>query len=202
MNEAIARFRQMTRARAQRVQLQMLPDLLEGAGSLYDLPDVLKEHEINCTMIVTTKGFVKRGMLAQFLNDLLARGITSAVFSDVSSDPDFDCVQKAAAFYRSRSCDAIVAIGGGSVIDCAKVAGALVVRPGKSAADLVGSLKVRKELPLLVAVPTTAGTGSEATALAVIADPAAQRKCVIRDLVLIPNIAVLDSTLLTGLSPQ
>lgn len=153
MNEAIARARQIVTVQAQSVQLQMLPDLLEGAGSLHELPGLLKEHEVKCAMIVTTAGLVKRGVLAQFLSDLLSHGIMSAVFSDVTPDPDFKCVQQAAAFYRSRSCDAIVAIGGGSVIDCAKIAGALVVRPGKSVADLVGTLKIRKSCPCSLRCP-------------------------------------------------
>ena len=154
----------------------MQPELIEGVGCLLTLDELLKEHDVRRAMIVTTPGFVKRGSLAQLLNDLMSRGIATAVFSDVTPDPDFECVEKAAAFYRSRSCDAIVAIGGGSVMDCAKIAGALVACPKKSPRDLVGTMKVRTETPLLIAVPTTAGTGSEATAAAVVTDPDDQRK--------------------------
>lgn len=153
-------------------------------------------------MIVTTSGFGKRKTLAPFLNALTTRGVMAAVFDEVVPNPDFACIEKAAAFYRSRGCDAIVAIGGGSVLSCAKIAGALVARPGKCARDLVGSMKVRAQLPLLVAVPTTAGTGSEVTATALVVNPDMQRSCVVRDEALIPDVAVLDSTLLTSLPSE
>ncbi len=201
MNKMLMRAQQLATSQVQRVQLQMLPDVLEGAGCLYDVGDVLKEHDVRCAMVVTTQGFVKRGTLGQFLNNLLAHGIATAVFSEVVPDPDFECVEKAAAFFRSRNCDGIIAIGGGSVMDCAKIAGALVARPGKSARDLIGTMKVRKETPFLVAIPTTAGTGSEVTAAAVVTDAESQRKYAISDLMLIPNVAVLDATLLTSLPP-
>ena len=202
MNDALMRARQLAMSQVQHAQLRMLPELLEGGGALYDLCRILKEHEVNCAMIVTTKGFLKRESLASFMNSLFGQGITAAVFTDVVPDPDFECVEKAAAFYRSHSCDAIVAIGGGSTIDCAKIAGALVAKPRKSPRDLIGTMKVRAQLPLLVAVPTTAGTGSEVTAAAVVTDPESQRKYAVSDLSLIPSIAVLDPTLLTSLPPK
>lgn len=201
MIESIARARQLAASQVQKVQLNMLPELLVGPGCLYDVIDVLREQDIRCVMIVTTEGFVKRGLVASFANDLLAHGVTSAVFSEVKPDPDVECVEKAAAFYRSRGCEGIVAIGGGSVMDCAKIAGALAVKPGKRALDLVGTLKVRCSLPYLVAVPTTAGTGSEVTAAAVLTDPARQRKYSVVDVALIPDVAVLDPNLLLGLPP-
>ncbi len=201
MNDALMRASQLASSQIQHVQLKMLPELLEGGGALFDLCGVLKERGVRCAMIVTTPGFSKRGSLASFLNALLGQGITAAVFTDVKADPDFTCAEQAAAFFRSRSCDAIVAIGGGSAIDCAKLAGALVVKSGKSARSLVGKLKVRSTLPLLAAVPTTAGTGSEATATAVVSDPDTLRKRTVSDPSLIPAIAVLDPTLLTSLSP-
>ena len=203
MIEPLGRVQQFAVAQVQRAQLNMLPELHVGAGSLYEVPELLDERGVNCAMVVTTPGFVERGTLAPFLNDaLVTQGISTAVFTDVVPDPDFECIEKAAAFYRSRGCDAIVAIGGGSVMDCAKLAGALVARPGKSARDLVGTMKVRKDTPLLVAVPTTAGTGSEATAAAVVTDPDKQRKYAVSDFAIIPDIAVLDPLLLTSLPPK
>lgn len=201
MNDALMRASQLATSRIQHVQLKMLPELLEGGGALYDLCEVLKERDVRCAMIVTTPGFVKRGSIASFLNALLGQGITTAVFTEVTPDPDFTCIEKAAAFFRSHSCDAIVAIGGGSTIDCAKLAGALVVKPGKSVRNLVGKLKVRSTLPLLAAVPTTAGTGSEVTATALVSDPDTLKKRTVNDPSLIPAIAVLDPTLLTSLPP-
>ena len=201
MARPLARAKQLAVAQVQRVQLGMMPELHVGAGSLFEVPDVLAGFDVDCAMIVTTPGFVERGTLAPFLNALLTKGITTAVFSDVKPDPDIDCVERAAETYRSHGCDAMVAIGGGSVMDCAKVAGALVARPGKHVRDLIGTMKVRKATPLLVAVPTTAGTGSEVTAAAVVTDPMRQRKYAVSDVSLIPDVAVLDPALLVGL-PQ
>ena len=202
MFEALARARQLATARAQKVQLRMLPELLVGPGSLYDVPKLLRNQDIRCVMVVTTEGFVRRGVVPAFSQGLLAHGITAAVFSETKPDPDVECVEKAAAFYRSHGCEGIVALGGGSVMDCAKVAGAIAVRPGARALDLVGAMKVHATLPYLVAVPTTAGTGSEVTAAAVVTDPERQRKYAISDLALIPDAAVLDPNLLVGLSPS
>lgn len=202
MIEPVTRARQLATAQFQKIQLRLLPELIVGPGCLYDVIDVLREQDIRCVMIVTTEGFVRRGLVPSFANDLLAHGVTSAVFSEVKPDPDIECVEKAAAFYRSRRCEGIVAIGGGSVMDCAKIAGALAVKPGKRALDLVGTLKVRVSLPYLVAIPTTAGTGSEVTAAAVLTDPARQRKYAVADVALIPDVAVLDPNLLLGLSPS
>ncbi len=199
MFEALTRVRQATTARFQKVQLRMLPELLVGPGSLYDVTQLLRDQDIRCVMVVTTEGFVRRGVIPSFVQDLLTHGITAAVFSDVKPDPDIECVEMAAAFYRSHGCEGIVAVGGGSVMDCAKVAGALAVRPGAQALDLVGTLKVHATLPYLVAVPTTAGTGSEVTAAAVVTDPERQRKYAVGDIALIPDAAVLDPNLLVGL---
>jgi len=201
MAKALTRVRQAATAQFQKVQLRMLPELLVGPGTLYDVSRLLRDQDIRCVMVVTTEGFVRRGVVPAFSRDLMAHGITAAVFSDVKPDPDIECVEVAAAFYRSHGCEGIVAIGGGSVMDCAKIAGALAVRPKAKARDLVGTMKVRATLPYLVAVPTTAGTGSEVTAAAVITDPERQRKYAVSDIALIPDAAVLDPNLLVDLPP-
>lgn len=201
MFKPLMRVRQAMTSQFQRVQLKMMPELAVSPGALYDVPELLRAQGIRCVMVVTTQGFVKRGVISSFTRDLLVSGITAAVFSDVKPDPDFKCVEQAAAFYRSHGCGGIVAIGGGSVMDCAKVVGALAVRPGKRAGDLVGAMKVHATLPYFVAVPTTAGTGSEVTAAAVITDPHEKRKFSVADFSLIPDVAVLDPNLLLGLPP-
>ncbi len=202
MNKALARVRQMTMAQFQKVQLKMIPEMVVGPGTLYDVPKLLRDQDIRCVMIVTTEGFVARGVIPSFVQDLLMNGITAAVFSEVQPDPDFVCVERAAAYYGIHGCEGIVAIGGGSVMDCAKIAGALVARPGKQAHELVGTMKVRATLPYLIAVPTTAGTGSEVTAAAVVTDPEQKRKFAIGDMALIPDVAVLDPNLLVGLPKE
>ena len=201
MFEPLTRARQAMMSRAQKVQLKMAPELIAGPGSLYAVAKLLRDQDIRCVLVVTTEGFVKRGVIPPFTQDLVTHGITSAVFTDVKPDPDIECVEMAAGYYRSHGCEAIVAIGGGSVMDCAKIAGALAVKPNARARDLIGTLKVRATLPYFVAVPTTAGTGSEATAAAVVTDPEKNRKFAVSDFALIPDAAVLDPNLLLGLSP-
>jgi len=201
MIQPIIRMRQAIASRMRQRQRRVDADLVVGAGTLYEVPKRLDEQDIHCVMVVTSPGFVRRGVIASFTRDLLVHGVTAAVFSDVNRDPDIACAEQVAAFFRSHGCEAIVAIGGGSVIDCAKVAGALVARPKKQVHDFVGSMKIGTPIPYLVAVPTTAGTGSEASAMAVVVDEEQQRKLVISDFALIPDIAVLDANLLVDLSP-
>ena len=201
MPNPLANAGQFAMSQVQRVQLLMEPSVVAGPGVLRDVPRHLYDQGFRRVMLVTTPGFVRRGVVGQFTQVAKAAGVEVNVFSDVAPDPDVACVEAAAAFYRAHACEAIVALGGGSVLDCAKVAGALAVRPGKSARDLVGTMKVHAVTPFLVAVPTTAGTGSEATAAAVITDPERARKYAVSDVDLIPDMAVLDSELLVGLSP-
>ena len=201
MFKPITNVGQFAMSQVQRVQLLMQPQVVAGPGVLHDVPRQLYGQGIHRVMLVTTPGFVRRGVAGAFAESADAAGVEVKVFSDVAPDPDVACVEAAAAFYRANACEAIVALGGGSVIDCAKVAGALAVRPDKTARDLVGTMKVRAVMPFMVAVPTTAGTGSEATAAAVITDPERQRKYAISDIELIPDVAVLDPELLVGLSP-
>ena len=201
MAKPITHARQFATSQVQRVQLLLQPQVMAGPGVLYDLPRHLYEQGMRRVMLVTTPGFVRRGVAGRFEEAAKAAGVGVETFSDVAPDPDTECVEACARFYRTHRCEAIVALGGGSVIDCAKVAGALAVRPGKRARDLMGTMKVHTVTPFLAAVPTTAGTGSEATAAAVVTDAERQRKLAVSDLDLTPDITVLDSQLLVGLSP-
>ena len=108
---------------------------------------------------------------------------------------------RASRVYRSEGCDAIVAFGGGSVMDAAKVIG-LAAANDKHPRELVGYFKGRHGPPPIYAVPTTAGTGSEVTVAAVISDPAHHRKLVIADTRIVPRMAALDPSLMTGLPPH
>lgn len=196
------RLRQSVVARVSQFQQDVNMEPVIGPGTLYDCARLLREQEVRYVMVVTTPGFVRRGVITSFSHDLLNHGITTVVFSAVKSDPDIECIEQAAAFYRSHGCEAMVAIGGGSAIDCAKMAGALIARPKKKLRDLAGIMKVGKPIPYLIAVPTTAGTGSEVTAAAVFTDVERQRKYAISDVALVPDVAVLDANLLVSLSPQ
>lgn len=117
-------------------------------------------------------------------------------------NPTIANTEEGRALYLTAHAQAIIAVGGGSVMDCAKVIGARVVKPRQSVQRMRGLLRVLKRTPLLIAVPTTAGTGSETTLAAVITDPAARHKYPINDFALIPDYAVLDPELTRGLPPM
>lgn len=173
--------------------------LMTGAGSIYKIPQLLKEDGLKKVLVVTTPGFIRRGSLVKFLESLRNAELDYAVFSEVQPDPSTDCIEEAVALYKQEDCEGIVAIGGGSVIDCAKVMGARIARPEKTITQMAGLLKVLKRTPNIYAVPTTAGTGSEATAGAVVTNAASHYKFTVMDLCLVPKYAVLDAELTCGL---
>ena len=175
--------------------------VIQGAGSIYQIPKMLKKDGKKKVLIVTTPGFIRRGSLEKLFQAFEKNKVEYAVFSKVQPDPDMDCIEEAVTFYKEENCEAIVAVGGGSVIDCSKALGARIARPKKSLQKMQGLLKVMKRIPDIYAVPTTAGTGSEATAGAVITDGKSHYKFTVLDLCLVPRYAVLDPELTVALPP-
>ena len=173
--------------------------LVSGAGSIYRIPQMVKEDGIGKVLVVTTPGFIRRGTLEPLFHAFAEAEIDIAVFSEVQPDPTIDCIEKAVDLYKMENCQAIVAVGGGSVIDCSKALGARIARPKKSLLQMSGLLKVMHRIPTIYAVPTTAGTGSEATAGAVITDGSNHYKYTILDLCLVPRYAILDPELTCNL---
>jgi alcohol dehydrogenase class IV len=124
------------------------------------------------------------------------------VFDEITPDAPLPLVEKGIELFRSNGCDAIVAVGGGSPMDAAKAIAVAAANPGKSLRQLAGYFKgLRRPVPIY-AVPTTAGTGSEVTVAAVIADPDNERKLVLVDFRMVPKMAALDPDLMTGLPPH
>ena len=175
--------------------------VISGAGSVYQIPEMLKKDGKKKVLIVTTPGFIRRGSLELLFQTFQKKQINYAVFSKVQPDPATDCIEQAVTLYKQENCEAIVAVGGGSVIDCSKALGARIAKPKKSLQEMQGLLKVMKRVPDIYAVPTTAGTGSEATAGAVITDAASHYKFTILDLCLVPRYAILDPELTCPLPP-
>lgn len=176
--------------------------VIRGAGSVLKIPEMVKKDGKKKVLVVTTPGFIRRGSLKALFETFEKNEISYAVYSKVQPDPTTDCVEEALALYKREICEAIVAVGGGSVIDCSKALGARVARPNKSLQQMQGLLKVLKKIPDIYAVPTTAGTGSEATAGAVITDAENHFKFTILDLCLVPRYAVLDPRLTCPLPPS
>lgn len=175
--------------------------VISGAGSTYKIPEMLKKDGKQKVLLVTTPGFIRRGSLEKLFDTFKQAGVELSIFSEVQPDPTTDCIEEAVGLYKKEKCEAIVAIGGGSVIDCAKALGARIARPKKTLMQMEGLLRVMKRIPDIYAVPTTAGTGSEATAGAVITNAKNHYKFTILDLCLVPRYAILDPELTIGL-PQ
>mgnify|MGYP002229622195 CR=1 FL=1 len=127
------------------------------------------------------------------------QGIRCAVYDKVVANPTITNIEEARTLYLESGTKAIIAFGGGSAMDCAKVTGACIVKPNKPIHKMKGLLRICKKLPLLIAVLTTAGTGSETTLAAVITDSGAKHKYPINDFSLIPRYAVLDYHVTLGL---
>ena len=178
-----------------------MPHYLEGPGKIAELGNFLKEKKINDVLVVTGSGMVRRGQVKPMLDGFDAAGIRYALQTYDTTDPTSDDVEAGYKTYKENDCKAIVALGGGSRIDCAKGIAAKAVHPRKKVAQLQGLLKVHWPIPTFVAIPTTAGAGSETTVAAVITDSATHRKAAINDPFLIPKYAVLDPELTVGLPP-
>ncbi len=164
-----------------------------------ELVNILINHNISKVMLVTDNGIKSLGLTESLEKTLKKDKINITTFSGVVPNPTTQNVEESLSMYIKNECQAIIAFGGGSVMDCAKALGARVANPKKSLADMKGLLKVSKKLPLLIAVPTTAGTGSETTLAAVITDSQTRHKYVINDFDLIPQYAMLDAKLTVGL---
>ena len=178
-----------------------MPHYLEGPGKIAELGAFLKEKKLNDVLVVTGSGMVRRGQVKPMLDGFEANGIRYTLQTYDTTDPTSDDVEAGYKTYKENGCKTIVALGGGSRIDCAKGIAAKVVHPRKKVSQLQGLLKVHWPIPTFVAIPTTAGAGSETTVAAVITDSATHRKAAINDPFLIPKYAVLDPELTTGLPP-
>ncbi len=174
----------------------------EIIGGVSQVPDVLKKQGITHVLLVTDAGIRKLGLTEELEQALKDSGLPYSVYDGTSSNPTTANVEEAETLYKSDGCDAIIGFGGGSSMDCAKAVGARIARPDKTLAQMAGILKVRKKLPLLAAVPTTAGTGSETTLAAVITDAETRDKYTINSFVLIPRYAVLEPKTTLSLPPS
>ena len=144
------------------------------------------------TLLVTDAGLRGAGCTEKLERLLAEKGVKCAVFDKTNANPTVNNVEEARQLYINENCTSIIAFGGGSPMDCAKAVGARIAYPKKSVGDLKGILKVRRRIPTLVAIPTTAGTGSETTLAAVITDSEKKYKYAINSFSLIPRYAVLD----------
>jgi alcohol dehydrogenase class IV len=174
------------------------PKILNSFDSLADL---LQKKGVKSVLLVTDEGLVKIGLHTELLKTLESNTVRCAVYDKTLQNPTIDNIEEALALYKKERCTAIIAFGGGSPMDCAKGVGERVARPRKRIPKMRGQLKILKKLPPLIAIPTTAGTGSETTLAAVITDSLTHEKYAINDPALFPHYALLQPALTTGLPP-
>lgn len=178
------------------------PELLEGENVLNKLPKLIKSMGIERILIVTDRVITSLGLMDGLLKALSDEGVAFVIYDKTVQNPTIDNIEEALQMYKVSNCKGIVAFGGGSPIDCAKGVGARVARPKKSISQMKGVLKVRKRIPTLFAIPTTAGTGSETTIAAVITDAKTHEKYAVNDPSLIPHYAIFDPLLTVKLPPH
>ena len=166
-------------------------------NSYNDISLILKKNNLNNIFIVTGPNIYKKGLLNELENNLKQNNINYYIFNKTESNPTINNVLEAKKEYIKNNCSAIIAFGGGSPIDLAKILGASIVT-NKPINKMKGLLKIRKKLPLLIAIPTTAGSGSETTLAAVITDDN-HIKYAINDFCLIPKYVLLDYKLTLSL---
>ena len=190
------------------------------AGAVERIPQALAEDGLQRLLVVTDQGVREAGLLEKVLPQIEAAGVAVTLYADVHANPTIPDIEAGLARYVDGDCEAILAIGGGSPMDCAKMIRALVVmlpHPIETEATssnlrkLGGLFKVSlyagmtacrqrgRKLPSLYAVPTTAGTGSETTIAAVVTDPAGHEKYTVMDVLLRPQRVFLDATLTLSL---
>ena len=177
------------------------PEILEFDNGVLGLPEFIKNKGIERVLLVTDEGLKNLGLCDGLVNKCAEVGLKCAWYYKAVPNPTIDNIEEALKMYKENDCQAIIAFGGGSPMDCAKGVGARVACPNKQVAQMKGILKVTHKLPPLYAIPTTAGTGSETTLAAVISNPQTHEKYPINDPHLIPQYAVLDASLTAGL-PQ
>jgi len=172
------------------------PEFVFGVGSLQLAGQYGRNLGGSKALVVSDAGVVAAGWTQQVLASVEAAGLESTLFTQVTPNPRFDEVTAGARVYAEQGCDVIIAVGGGSVIDCAKCIGLLSANPGGLRA-LVGVDNVGAPMPPTICIPTTAGTSADVSQFAVIADPKIRRKLLIISKAVVPDISLIDPATLT-----
>lgn len=175
--------------------------IVAGAGAFASLPDHVGRLGARRVLIVTDPFFAANGLADRAGASLAAAGVAASVFSEVQPDPTTANVVDGVAALAAHGADALVALGGGSPIDCAKAIVVQAANPGDLRRFMGGRERVPRPGVPVIAVPTTAGTGSEATNVAVITDPDRDEKMMLKDRHLLPAVALVDPALSAGMPP-
>lgn len=171
-------------------------NIIVGRGSMAKLPEVAKEMGGKHAFIISGPHLKKMGLVEKAAESLRAEGILVDDFTDIEGNPSVTTVEAATEAFQASGADFIVAFGGGSPMDVAKAVG-VVAKYGGSITEYEGAHKVPGKIIPLVALPTTAGTGSEVTAFSVITDHSRDYKLTVFSYELLPAYAILDADLIT-----
>lgn len=175
------------------------PEIL---NSVAEIEPLLQKLGVNSVLLVTDKMLRQFGATAKLEKFLTEANIKCVVYDETCPNPTVNNVEAARELYVKKNCEALIAFGGGSSMDCAKAVGARIAYPHKTVNQMKGLLKVLKKIPTLIAVPTTAGTGSEVTITSVITNSEIKHKYTMNSFPLIPAYAVLDPEVTLTLPPH
>jgi alcohol dehydrogenase len=175
-----------------------VPVTFVGSGSVEELCESIGQQSVRRPLVVTDATLVELGIVGRVTAALASADVDATVFDGVEPDPTFAQVEAGHAHYLAERCDGVIAVGGGSSIDAAKMIAAMATNGGQLD-KLEGKMRVRKPTAPLFAIPTTAGTGSEVTIAAVVSDPDSHSKNFFLDPKLLPRMVALDPSLMTGL---
>ena len=170
------------------------PTVISGIGSAEQAGEQAKRLGARAALVVTDSGIVKLGYAEDLVKRLAAVGIGASIFSGVTPDPTLQNVNDGLEQYRDETCDLIISIGGGSAIDCGKGIAIKLTNDGELA-DFMGVDKIPNPGAPLIAIPTTAGTGSECTKATVITDTERNVKMMLGSPCLTPRVAIVDPLL-------
>lgn len=174
----------------------------EVLNHVSDVPELLQKLKVKSVLLVTDKFLYESGAVSGLTSQLEKEGITCVVYSETCPNPTILNVEAARTLYVEGNCEALIAFGGGSSMDCAKAVGARIAYPKHSVNQLKGLMRIQRKIPTLIAIPTTAGTGSEVTLTAVITDSVEKHKYTMNSFPLIPAYAVLDPAVTYTLPPS
>ena len=192
------------------MQNYFLPPRIEfGDGAIQNLGEHLKAFECQKPLLVSDAGVINAGILAKAVDALEASGLPSATYADIEPNPTDVSITDGVEVYTSEACDSVIAVGGGSVMDAAKAIRLLTTHAPPLEpyyADVGGVERIRGDMPPLICVPTTAGTGSEVSQGAIITDTSFNttdrwRKRAIVTPFNMSNIALLDPGITLGMPP-
>lgn len=186
-----------------RIALPVLPYRNpEIIDRISDVPQLVKKANLKKPLIITDGNLSRLGTAEGLKGCLEKECVDFAFYDGAFPNPTTELAKEAYGIYKANGCDSIIALGGGSPMDLSKAVGVLAVKPKAKLRRMAGILKVRKRIPTLIAIPTTAGTGSETTLAAVLIDSETRHKFAINDFPLIPRYAVLVPEMIHTLPPS